>query len=125
MKRFTLLTLFSIITVFSFAQSKSYQTLKDHFVDREEVHSFSMSGFLCRAALNIMLEDEEQLKGMMKDIDHIRFMVIPKGEFANQNLTVNGFRNYITKDSFEEVMSIRDNGDHINVFSSPGWQQEK
>jgi len=116
MKRFTLFVLFSLITAFSFGQSKSFQTLRDHFLNKEEVHSFSISGFLCRTALNIMMEEEKELKGMMKDIDHIRFMVIPKDEFENQNLTVNGFRKYITKDSFEEVMSIRDNGEHINIF---------
>lgn len=116
MKRFPLIALFSLIIVFSFAQSKSFQTLCDHFKDKEEVYAFSISGFLCRAAINLVMEDEEQLKGMMKDIDHIRFMVIPKGEFVNQDLTVNGFRKYITKDSFEEVMSIRDKGEHINIF---------
>jgi len=96
MKRFTLFASLSLITLFSFAQSKSFQTLKDHFADEEDVHAFSVSGFLCRAALNIVMEDDEELKGMLNDIDHIRFMVIPKSEFATQNLTVNGFRKFIT-----------------------------
>ncbi|HEY5822917.1 MAG TPA: DUF4252 domain-containing protein [Cyclobacteriaceae bacterium] len=116
MQRFTLFVLFLLITVFSFGQSKSFQTLKDHFAGEEDVHAFSMSGFLCRAALNVVMEDEEELKGMLDDIDHIRFIVIPKNEFADQNLTVNGFRKFIANDSFEEVMSIRDNGEHINIF---------
>jgi len=116
MKRFTLLALFTVSSMLALAQSKSFQTLRDHFVDKENVHSFSISGFLCRTALSMVMDGEEELKGMLNDIDHIRFIVIPKEEFGNQNLTVSGFRKYITKDSFEEMMSIRDNGDHINIF---------
>jgi len=67
-------------------------------------------------ALNMIMEDEEELKGMMNGIDHVRFIVIPKEEFKDQNLTVNGFRKVIANDSYEEVMSIHDKGDHINIF---------
>jgi hypothetical protein len=108
--------LFVLISVSGFAQSKSYQTLRDHFSGREDVHSFNLGGLLCRLAVNIATEDEPLFKNMMKDIDHVRFIVIPKKEFKNQNLSVKGFRNYLSKDSFEEVLAVRDNGDHVNIF---------
>lgn len=116
MKRFAITLLFFVITVSSFAQSESFQTLKDHFSGKDQVESFSLSGFWCRAAMSIVMDDEEELKAMMKEIDQVRFMVIPKIEFDKQNLSVNGFRKFITKDSFEEVMSIREHGEKINIF---------
>jgi hypothetical protein len=105
-----------LISVSGFAQSKSYQTLRDHFSGSENVHSFSIGGLLCKMAVNIASKDEELLRNLMKDISHVRFIVIPKEEFRNQNLSVNGFKNYLSKDSFEEVLAVREKGDHVNVF---------
>jgi hypothetical protein len=116
MKRLTLISLLIANSVLVFAQSKSFQVLKDHFIDSENVQSFSVSGFLCRAALSMVADEEDELRGMMNNIDHIRFIIIPKEEFEKQDLSVNGFRNYLRKDAFEEVMSVRDHGDHINIF---------
>ena len=116
MKRLATIALL-LISTFAFSQSKSYQVLKDHFADEENVHSFNLSGFLCRTAVNMFMDDEEPvLKDLMNDIDHIRLMVIPREEFGNQNLSVNGFRSYLLKDSFDEVMTVRDKGDHVSIF---------
>jgi len=116
MKKLILVVLLSCVSILTFAQSKSFQTLRDHFIDKEDVHSFSISGFLCRTALSIALSDEEEWQKMTSDIDQIRFIVIPKEEFGKQNLSVNGFKNYLVKDSFEEMMSVRDKGDHVTFF---------
>jgi hypothetical protein len=116
MKKFFALVLFALIYTAGFSQSKSYQTLRDHFSGRENVHSFSIGGILCRMAVNIASKDEELWRNLMKDIDHVRFIVIPKEEFTNQNLSVGGFRNYLSKDSFEEVMSVKEKGDKVNIF---------
>lgn len=117
MKPVAIITFLVLSITSAFAQSKSFQALRDHFTGIEDVHSFSVSGFLCRAAVSMMADDEDQLlKNLMSDIDHIRFIVIPKGEFDKQRLTLGGFKKYLTKDSFEEMMSVRDNGDHVTVF---------
>lgn len=99
------------------AQSKSFQTLHDHFAGREDVHAFSINGFFCRLALSMAIdEDDELLRNLSRDIDHVRFMVIPKDEFYKQDLSVNGFKKYLLKDSFEQMMSVRDQGDNVNVY---------
>jgi hypothetical protein len=116
MKKLFALVLFTLVCTVGFSQSKSYKTLQDHFSDRDNVHSFNLGGVLCRVAVNIATKDEELWKNLMKDIDHVRFIVIPKEEFKNQNLSVGGFRNYLSKDSFEEVLAVRDKGENVNVF---------
>ena len=117
MKSLALITVFVLGISASFAQSKSFQTLRDHFIDEENVHSFNISGFFCRAAMSFAIDDDDELLiNMMNDIDHVRIIVIPKGEFKKQNLSVNGFKNYLAKDAFEEMMSVREKGDHVSVF---------
>jgi hypothetical protein len=117
MKRVALSILFLLSLTAVSAQSESYQTLRDHFTGQDDVHSFSISGLLCRAAMSMVIDEEDELmKKLVSDIDHVRFIVIPKQEFANQNLSVNGFKKFLVKDSFEEMMSVRDNGDHVTVF---------
>ncbi len=103
-------------SVTAFSQSRSYQALRDHFAGKEDVHSFALNGFLCRTVLRIVRTDERLLHAMMKDIHHIRFIVIPTKEFRKQNLSVNGFKEYLRKDSFESLATIQDKADHISVF---------
>ena len=124
MKKISFTILFVGVASLAFCQSKSYQALQDHFADKEDVHTFSLSGFFCRAALSIALPEEKMLRAMAKDIRHIRLMVIPKEAFRKQDLTVNGFKNLLTRDSFESVASIRDHGDHVTIFHRPDGNQK-
>lgn len=120
MKKITFLFVF--LSTLGWAQSKSYQTLKDRFKDQPDVHSFSFGGWLCRAALSIAVNDDEDdvevrlLHKAMADINHVRFITIPKGEFKAQGLSVNGFRAYLKKDAFEELASVRDNGEVVTFY---------
>ena len=116
MKKLFLSILLIAGSVTTFSQSKSYQALRNHFEGKEDVNSFALNGFLCRAALRIVGTDKRLLHTMMKDIHHIRFIVIPTKEFGKQNLSVNGFKEYLTKDSFESLASIRDKAGLISVF---------
>jgi len=52
----------------------------------------------------------------MRDIKHIRFMVIPKEEFTRQQLSVKGFRQVLQKDGFEMLAHVRDNGDDVSFL---------
>ena len=125
MKRINFGILFLSVTTLGFSQSKSYQALHNHFAGKEDVHSFSLSGFLCRAALTFVSHDD-QVRSMAKDIHHVRFMVIPREEFGKQDLSVNGFKAFLAKDSFEPLASIRDHGDHVSVFHrSEGNQKDR
>lgn len=98
----------------AYAQSKSFEVLKDHFKDTDDVHSVSVSGFFCRMVL--WMADDEELKGAIKELNHIRIITIPKINFKDQNLTVNGFRKVLQRDQFESLATVRDNGEHVEVY---------
>lgn len=103
-----------LISVSTFSQSNSYQTLKDNFIDQPDVHSFNVSGFFCRMVLGIA--GEWEFKEAINDVQHIRLITIPAEEFKMQGLSVNGFKKLLRKDSFEELASIRDNGDDVTFY---------
>lgn len=111
---------FVLIALGSMAQSKSYQTLKDRFIDQPDVQAFSFGGWLGRAALSFVSESDDPdarlLRKAMADIDHIRFLVIPKQAFREQNLSVNGFRSYLSKDEFDMLADIKDNGERVTFY---------
>lgn len=119
-----------LVSTLGWSQSKSYQTLKDHFDDRPEVQGFSIGGWLCRAALSLAMDENDHeialLKKAMADIDHVRFMVIPKKEFKDQGLSVNGFRSYLRKDSFELLADVRDQGEQVTFYHrSDGTRKDR
>jgi hypothetical protein len=106
-----------ILSVNGFAQSKSFEVLKDKFDDEEDVHSFKLSGFLCRAAIRIALSDEdEQWYALSRGINHVRFIVVPKEAFAAQQVSVSGFKQYLGNDGFDQLLTIQDDGETITLF---------
>jgi len=100
------------------AQSKSYQMLKDNFIDQPDVHSFSVSGWMGRAILN--LAGEFEFKEAIKELKHIRLMTIPSSEFENRNLTIKGFKRVLLQDSYQELAFIRDHGDDVSIYIKEG-----
>jgi hypothetical protein len=100
------------------AQSKSYQMLKDNFIDQPDVHSFSVSGWMGRTILN--LAGEFEFKEAIRELKHIRLMTIPSSEFENRNLTINGFKRVLLQDSYQELAFIRDNGDDVSIYIKEG-----
>ena len=116
MKRVSsVLSLFALLISTSvFSQSKSYQTLKDNFIDRPDVHSFTVSGFFCRMVLS--MAGEWEFKDAIRDVQHVRIITIPTEEFEARGLSVKGFKKLLKKDSFEELASIRDQGDDVTFY---------
>ena len=96
------------------AQSNSYLTMKDTFKGGNDVHSFSINGFFCRAILN--MADEHEFRDAITDIKSVRFMVIPKGEFERRKLSIGGFKKVLRSDSFHELAHFRDRGDQVWLY---------
>jgi len=107
-----------IATASSFAQSNSYETLKDKFKNQPDVHSFSFSGWMGRMVLN--LAGEYEFRNAIKDLNHMRLITIPRSEFSAQHVTVKGFKNVLKKDSFEEMAVIRDHGQEVSIYLREG-----
>ncbi len=106
----------AVLAVPSFAQSRSYETLRNKFRGKEGVHSFSIGGILLRAALGIVAHDEDPLRQSMRNVSHVRFMVIPEDAFAEEKVSVNGFKNYLKNDSYDQVAEIKEKGERITIF---------
>jgi len=116
MKKISLLIIFAVFSTAIFAQSKSYMALYSHFKGKEDVHAFAVGGMICRLAVNLVSQENDVLRTMTKDIRHIRLIVIPRDEFAKQNLSISGFKGYLQKDSFQEMATIREHGEVVSVF---------
>lgn len=107
-----------VATTSLFAQSNSYQTLKDKFKDQPDVHSFSMSGWMGRLVLN--MAGEHEFKKAIKDLEHVRLIVIPITEFSEQHVSVNGFKKVLKQDSYEELAFICDQGEVVSIYLREG-----
>jgi hypothetical protein len=108
-----------LITVGSVsAQSNSYQILKENFKGQPDVHSFSVSGWVGRAILN--MAGEYEFRDAIKELKHVRFITIPKAEFEARKLTVKGFKNLLKQDSFQQLAFIRDNGEEVSIYLKEG-----
>jgi hypothetical protein len=118
MKSVKILAILMFIASFASAQSKSYNILKEKFIDQPDVHSFSFAGWMGRLVLR--MADEHEFKDAIKDLQHVRFIEIPKAEFALQNVSVRGFKNVLLADSFQELAFIRDNGEEITIYLREG-----
>lgn len=117
MKKSIIIAVLAISSFGTYAQSTSYKALLAKFKGKEDVHAFKVSGFICRAILSFSnSSDNEVLKQMTKDIRQVRLIVIPTAEFERQNLSLTSFRNYLKKDSFNELMMVKDQGDKVWIY---------
>ena len=111
------LILASALIAFSssaFAQSRSFETLRDNFAGGEDVHCIQVSGFLCRAAL--WMAGEWEFREAISEVSSIRLITIPRQTFKSQELSVPGFKEYLRKDNFESLATIKEKGDRVEVF---------
>lgn len=107
-----------ITTASALAQSNSYQTLKDKFKDQPDVHSFSFSGWMGRMVLNIA--GEYEFKNAIKDIRSVKFITIPRSEFAVQHVSIQGFKKVLKQDAYQELAFIRDEGEEVSIYLREG-----
>lgn len=107
-----------ITTASAFAQSNSYQALKDKFKDQPDVYSFSFSGWMGRMVLN--MAGEYEFKNAIKDIRSVRFITIPRSEFSAQHVSIQGFKKVLKQDAYQELAFIRDEGEEVSIYLREG-----
>ena len=119
MKSISLFVVAMVIgTTSLFAQSNSYQTLKNKFKDQPDVHSFSLSGWMGRLVLN--MAGEFEFSKAIKDLKHVDIITIPNSEFSAQNLSIGGFKKVLKLDAFEELAFIHDGGEEVSIYLREG-----
>lgn len=98
------------------AQSRSFQAFRDRFNGEENVQYFKVSGFVVRSVLG--MAGEHEAKEAVRNIHKVRLAVVPREAFAQQEVTVAGFRKVMRQDAFDELMEFRENGDQVTVYSN-------
>src|SRR5690348_477945 len=119
MKHFTATVLFLLLaTALVLAQSKSYITLREKFAGEKDVFSFRFSGGFARLAMRIA--GEYEFYDAIRDVQNVRFIVIPKNAFHEKRVSLSGFKKIAKGDGFEELAHIRDHGDDVEILLQTG-----
>jgi len=107
-----------IASTSAFAQSKSFDALRDKFKGQPDVYSFSLSGWMGRMVLNVA--GEYEFSNAIKDLKHMRIITIPRSEFSAHKVSVRGFKKVLKQDSFEELALIREDGQEVSIYLREG-----
>lgn len=120
MKRNIILYVIAATSLLSYlsadAQSRSFQTFRDRFKGDHDVHCFGVNGSIVRMVLGIA--GEQEAKEAVRNIHKVRMAIVPREAFLQQQVTVAGFRKVMREDAFDELMSFRENGDEVTVYSN-------
>jgi hypothetical protein len=109
-----ILFLLLIVSQVSFGQSKSFETLKEKFVGSDNVIAVSTGGLILRTAL--WFAGEVDWRRDLGDVRNVSVITIPQKAFEDRNLRLSGFKKYVAKDDFEEVMCTRQGSELITVY---------
>lgn len=110
----TLFAFAVLATGSSFSQSKSFETLYDHFSGTDEVNCFSISGFFCRAGL--WMAGEHEFRDAIESVSSVRLITIPLSNFRAQGLSLNGYRKVLASDDFESLATIRESESKVEIY---------
>jgi hypothetical protein len=118
----TTVTLLVLLTTALVAQSNSYQALREKFRGEKDVVAVSAPGNIARTIL--WFAGEGQFKEAIDEVKNIRLIVIPKKAFRANNVSLKGFKNVAKKDSFEEVVRVKDHGDDVTLMMQTSYKQK-
>jgi Domain of unknown function (DUF4252) len=119
MKKIVVIGVVISLSHLSFAQSESYEQLREQFIDRENVHSFSVSGFWCRMLMGWVIEEDELFRQALQEVKQVRALVVPQQEWRQDFQSSAEFLRTLKGDGFEELATIRDRGEKLSFYIRP------
>jgi hypothetical protein len=119
MKKIVVIGVLISLSHLSFAQSESYEQLREQFIDRENVHSFSVSGFWCRMLMGWVIEEDELFRQALQEVKHVRALIVPQQEWRQDFQSSAEFLRTLKGDGFEELATIRDRGEKLSFYIRP------
>lgn len=120
MKKFTLLALFLLFNIATFAESPAIRSAFEKYRSHEGITNISIPGFVIHLAASIgdMEEDE---RDFLRSIDKVRILSIEDKYFRSKIDLHHEFYSEINRDAkFEEMMTVRDRGQNVTVFGRMG-----
>jgi hypothetical protein len=122
MKIFATSVALLLLTTTTFAQSESFQVLREKFRGEKDVVALHTSGNIARTIL--WVAGEEEIKEVLEDVKRIRLMVVPKRAFRDQNVSLKGFKEVAQHDSFEEIAHAKDGHDDVTLMLQTSYKQK-
>lgn len=102
------------IATTGFAQSDSFKALKEKFAYHHDVYSFSTNAFW--GGTLFWLAGEHEFYDAIREIKRISLISIPRHAFNHEEVSVDGFKKVMRKDSFQELARMKDNGDMVTFY---------
>jgi len=121
MKKIFILMTLVVFSQATFAQSRSFEKLREKFRGEEDVHTLKMGGFMLQAVMRLATADDRSARESLRSVRELRLMVIPQVAFQRQGLSVDGFRGVLRKDAFDEMTEVRQGKDRVTVYMRPDY----
>lgn len=103
--------------LFAQSQSKSLEALIDRYKDLPNSFNMNFGGsFLGMSNWIMNEEDDKEVKELIKSINNMHLFTLPIGEGGVERKTLAKLRKDMGKESYEDLMAIRDGEDHINML---------
>ncbi|MCB0631910.1 MAG: DUF4252 domain-containing protein [Saprospiraceae bacterium] len=113
MRNMLLYTLFILLPALGVAQSKYITQFYNQYKSYEDVTNINLKGFVLRLAGNFV--DDENARKVIRKVSHLRLLMVEDTELVtaeDYTFLIKGLKS----DSFEELMQIRDKGNHIDFY---------
>jgi hypothetical protein len=66
------------------------------------------------------MEEDDSWIDAAESVKSFRFMNIPKSEFEAKGLRLNSFRKFVMKDNFQQLLTVKENGDWVEFYMQEG-----
>ncbi|HBK87107.1 MAG: DUF4252 domain-containing protein [Cyclobacteriaceae bacterium] len=123
MKKILILMTLVVFSQATFAQSRSFEKLREKFHGAADVHTLKIGGIFLRVVMKLATSDDLEAREMLRSVNQVRLMVIPQEAFERQGLSVDGFRSVLRKDAFDEMTEVRNGKDRVTVYMRPDSNQ--
>lgn len=113
MKNILIIALAFLFIVPAFGQTKSINKFYNKYKHQENVTDVKVRGWLIKLASSQV--DDEQAENILKKVTQLRVLVVDGFEGVKSN-DYNKLINDVEKDSFEEILRIREGKDNIRAM---------
>ncbi len=128
MKRTTLLLIATVLSTGLWAQSKTLKSFHEKYHDDRDATNITIDGTLLNlvGALAAYAEDDEEAQAfanIAKNIKSMNILSVPMYGTGLSGKEVSGLRRNLKKESYEELMTMRDGDQKINFLADADEKQ--
>jgi len=121
------ITICLLACIFSLTFIQAQELSPDKFINKikkgNDIYAFTIPGWLIKKGGKIALNDEEInydereiIRELTSHIKKLRF-VVSDGRPEDYESNFNALKNYISNHNYEELISVRDKGNYVNLWA--------